>query len=256
MHLLVFQTPELPASLTTLSPWMDWLGVERDSVWAQLAGQRHRRFIKTHTPLDGLPFVPEVTYVVVARHPLDAAVSLYHQGENLDRTRIRQLTGQPEPAVAIPRPPLRQWLLDWVDRGSDPEEALDSLPGVLWHLSGAWLRRHEPNVVLVHYDDLAADLEGEMRRLARVLEIEVADGTWPALVRAATFEQMRSRADQVAPDALGVLKNRSRFFRRGSSGAGRDLLTSDELAQYTQRAARLAPADLLEWLHRADKAST
>ena len=36
------------------------------------------------------------TYLVTARHPLDMAVSLYHQGGNIDRARgVRQLTGQP-----------------------------------------------------------------------------------------------------------------------------------------------------------------
>ena len=33
----------------------------------------------------------------------------------------------------------------------------------MWHLSDAWARRGEPNVLLVHYDDLLADLEGQMR---------------------------------------------------------------------------------------------
>ena len=32
---------------------------------------------------------------MTARHPLDMAVSLYHQGDNIDRARLRQLTGQP-----------------------------------------------------------------------------------------------------------------------------------------------------------------
>ena len=45
-------------------------------VYAQLAEQRHRRFIKTHTPLDGIPLDPRVTYIVAARHPLDTFVSL------------------------------------------------------------------------------------------------------------------------------------------------------------------------------------
>lgn len=97
--LLVFQTPELPEPLADLSPWLDWLITPRDEVYARLSAQRHRRFIKTHTPLDGVPMAPEVTYIVVARHPLDMAVSLYHQGDNLDRERIRQLTGAPVPTA-------------------------------------------------------------------------------------------------------------------------------------------------------------
>src|ERR1043166_462721 len=76
--LLVFQTPRIPASISELSPWLDHLIAPREQVLALLAGQRHRRFIKTHTPLDGLPLDPRASYLVTARHPLDAAVSLYH----------------------------------------------------------------------------------------------------------------------------------------------------------------------------------
>jgi hypothetical protein len=127
--LLVLRTPDLPAPLGVLSPWLDWLVAPRDEVWAQLAAQRHRRFIKSHTPLDGLPLDPGVTYVVGARHPLDAAVSLYHHGDNLDRARMRELTGDGRPipddrdkgadeaegADPPPRRSVREWLLAWID---------------------------------------------------------------------------------------------------------------------------------------------
>ncbi len=56
--LLIFQAPELPAPLAQLSPWLDHLIVPREEVYAQLAAQEHRRFIKTHTPLDGIPLDP------------------------------------------------------------------------------------------------------------------------------------------------------------------------------------------------------
>jgi aryl sulfotransferase len=247
--LLVFRTPDLPAPLGVLSPWLDWLVAPMDEVAARLEAQHHRRFVKTHTPLDGLPLRPEVTYVVVARHPLDMAVSLYHQGDNIDRDRLSELTGHAA-GPPRPRPPLREWLLGWIDRESDPREDLDSLPGVLWHLSDAWARRREPNVVLVHYDDLSADLEGEMRRLAGRLGVDVPEAAWPELVAAARFDRMRAASDRLAPDAAGVLKDRSRFFRRGSSGAGREVLSDAELARYRKRAAALAPPDLLRWLHR------
>jgi aryl sulfotransferase len=44
------------------------------------------------------------------------------------------------------------------------------------------------------------------------------------------------------------------FFRRGSSGAGRELLTEREIDRYRERVAGLAPADLVEWLHRDERA--
>ncbi|MCX5069507.1 sulfotransferase domain-containing protein [Micromonospora lupini] len=249
--LLVLGTPELPASLTELSPWLDWLGEPRDAVYQRLATQPHRRFIKTHTPLDGVPLDPRVHYVVVARHPLDMAVSLYHQSGNLNRVRMAELTGHPVPAgPPRARPSAREWLPSWVDHEVDPRAELDSLPGVLWHLSDAWARRHEPNVELVHYDDLRADLGAQMRRLAERWDVQVPAERWPTLVEAATFDRMRERADQLAPDMLGVLRDRRAFFRQGGSGQGRTLLDGDALARYEERARALAPPDLLAWLHR------
>ncbi|HSE09806.1 MAG TPA: sulfotransferase domain-containing protein [Nocardioidaceae bacterium] len=247
--LLVFGTPDLPDRLATLSPWLDWLVVPKEDAFATLEAQQHRRFIKTHTPLDGVPLEPGVTYIVVARHPLDMAVSLYHQGANLDRQRMAELSGQPFVARG-PRPPVDDWLRSWVESDADPREELDSLPGVMWHLSDAWARRHDENVVLVHYDDLRRDLAGQMRRLAAQLHIDVPEEAWPRLVEAATFEQMSSRATDLAPDPSGVMKSHQAFFRAGSSGGGRALLTPAEEERYLQRAAELAPADLLAWLHR------
>jgi aryl sulfotransferase len=248
--LLVLQTPDLPAPLSSLSPWLDHLTVPRTDVYAQLEAQDHRRFIKTHTPLDGLPLDPRATYLVTARHPLDMAVSLYHQGENLDRERISQLLGQPrQDRATAPRPPLDEWLRSWIEADVDPRSHLDSLPGVLWHLTDAWSRRHQPNIVLIHYDWLSTDLETAMRHLARRLGIDVPNERWPDLVRAATFESMRAGADRLVPNASGILTSSAAFFRRGTSGSGLEVLTTDEVQRYLDRAAELAPADLLAWLH-------
>jgi hypothetical protein len=247
--LLVFAEPTLPAPLAELSPWLDHLITPREQVYAQLAAQRHRRFIKTHTPLDGVPLDPRVSYLVTARHPLDVAVSLYHHSANIDRARLRLLIGEPEPATPRPPlPPLRDWLLGWIADDSDPVTSLDSLPGLIWHLRDAWARRAEPNVTLVHYDNLSADLAGQMRWLAGRLAIDVPEHAWPALVRAATFESMSGSADRLVPTA-GIFKSNAAFFRRGSSGAGREILSDAELAAYHARVAALAPPDLLAWLH-------
>ena len=120
----------------------------------------------------------------------------------------------------------------------------------MWHLADAWTRRGEPNIVLMHYADLCADLEGEMRHLGGRLGIDVSEARWPELVGAARFEQMRARADRLVPDTAGGHKVPARFFRRGSSGAGREMLSSDEVAHDRARTEHMAPPDLLSWLHR------
>jgi aryl sulfotransferase len=246
--LLVFGTPELPEPLGRLSPWLDHLVASRAAVLERLEQQHWRRIIKTHTPLDGIPIDARAHYIVVARHPLDMAVSLYHQGDNIDRTRLAELTGAREPS-ARPRRSAHDWLVAWIAADADPRQEMDSLAGVLWHLSDAWRRRDESNVTLVHYDDLSADLGGQMRRLADRLGIVVEQSTWPGLVRAATFEQMRANASSLIPDSSGILKDEKAFFRRGHSGAGRELLSEDELRAYQQRVSTLAAPDLLSWLH-------
>jgi hypothetical protein len=90
---------------------------------------------------------------------------------------------------------------DW-----SPRCSLDSLTGVFRHLTGAWPMRGTPNIVLVHYDDLVKDLEGEMRRLAGPLSITVPEERWPVLVRASTFGEMRARADTLVSDPLAPSK--------------------------------------------------
>jgi aryl sulfotransferase len=59
---------------------------------------------------------------------------------------------------------------------------------------------------------------------------------------------MKNNADKHVP-THGILKSNAAFFRRGTSGAGCEVLTEEELARYHARAARLAAPDLLTWLH-------
>jgi aryl sulfotransferase len=257
--LLVLGTPDLPAPLADLSPWVDHTVEPVADVVARLEAQRHRRFVKTHTPLDGIPLDDRATYVVVCRHPLDLAVSLYHQGDNLDRQRLAELTGVPVRPSA-PRPDLHDWLLGWTRKETTALEEPDSLVGVLHHVTDAWSRAGGPAggatghpsaaVVLVHYADLLADLPGQMRRLAARLGIPVSEERFPDLVEAATFARMRARSGLLAPNSLGVLKQDAAFFRSGRSGTGREVLDAPELAAYDTRVSTLAPPDVVAWLHR------
>ena len=121
------------------------------------------------------------------------------------------------------------------------------------HLQSFWSAPDDLDVVMLHYDDLKADLPGEMRRLADRLGIEVPEDRWPQLVDAASLESMRSRADQMVPGAgRDQWHDPARFFNKGISGQWREVLDDDDVARYAERVRSLASPDLVEWLHHAD----
>src|SRR5436305_10851369 len=74
--LLVHQSPDLPLPLTKLSRWLDRVTQPIEDVRVEFEAQPYRRIIKTHTPLDGIPFFEEVSYVFCGRDPRDAYLSM------------------------------------------------------------------------------------------------------------------------------------------------------------------------------------
>lgn len=257
--LLIFQEPVLTQPLSVHSPFLDVLARARRDVVADLEAQRHRRFIKTHTPLDGLPLDASVTYICVGRDPRDAALSLENHRKNFDLASFMATWdaapaidgANSEPMDMLPRPDSawqRFWL--WVDDDTPPIGRA-SLRGMLHHLQTFWDAPDGVDVVLLHYDDLRTDLEGQMRALADRLGITVPERHWPALVNAASFDEMRARAALTAPDAHdGVWRDNQRFFNRGTSGQWRDLLDDDDLRRYRARANAIGPCDVVDWVHR------
>ena len=252
--LLVFDGPELPAPLEQLSPWVDMLDRPIDEVRAVLDGQRHRRVIKSHTPLDGLPMRDDVHYVVVGRDPRDVAISWEHHMANLDVGRFLELRSQVVDPADDWFPPLVPVPDDPADRfrhflASDAEGEMN-LATVLHHLAVGWRHRHLPNVHLVHYADLRRDLPGSLFDLGRRLDFPITPGRAEELAAEASLERMRARAEEVVPSAsLGIWRDPSCFIRTGGSGEWRSLATPADEAAYRGRIAELIPADLAAWVH-------
>jgi hypothetical protein len=259
--LLVFQTPDLPAPLDLLSPWLDMQTRPSAEVHADLAAQTHRRFIKTHTPHDGLPHDDRVTYICVGRDPRDVALSWDNHMANTDLVRLMtardQAVGNRDLAELMPDGLPEQseteigrfW--EWADAPPFAGPRGESLAALVHHITTFWSRRDDPNVMMLHYDDLKADLDGQMRMVSAQLGIPVDERRWPALVEAATFDRMRANADRVAPDTSNAIwQDNRQFFHRGTSGQWRTLLDDEGLDRYFARFAELAPDDVARWLHR------
>lgn len=258
--LLVLQEPVLTQPLSVLSPWLDMLSRARHDVVADLDAQRHRRFIKTHTPLDGLPLDPSITYVCVGRDARDVALSMDNHWDNMDMDAFmlaRDAAAAADGIVletAAPVPPPadsergRFWR--WVDDDTPPVNVGSSLLRTMRHVQTFWDAPEAIDVVMLHFDDLKTDLPRQMRTLADRLTIAVPDDRWPELVAAATFDEMRARATLIAPNAnQGTWRDNERFFNRGTSGQWRDLLDGDDLERYRTRVRAIGPSDLVDWMH-------
>lgn len=126
-----------------------------------------------------------------------------------------------------------------------------SLASTLQLLSSFWPVRERPNVVMMHYGDLQADLEGQMRALADRLGIVVPASRWHELVAAATFDSMRARANDLVPNKTnGIWLDNQQFFHHGTSGRWRTLLADEDLVRYAGRVAELADPELSTWVHQ------
>jgi hypothetical protein len=259
VSLLVFDGPDMPGPMSRVSPWLDQTIRPIQEVVATLDDQDHRRFIKTHTPLDGLVLDDRVTYIGVGRDPRDAAVSMLFQSANMDANRMRVLheaAVPPHERFAPPGADIDRHLSpleafhDWMERPIMPPEGMGSLATVLHHFGSVWHRRHLPNVAAFHYVDYQVDLVGELVRLGQVLGFDLGRDRAEELVEHATLDSMRARASEFAPNSIdGIWRSDERFFRAGGRGEWREIFTEAEHLRYNHRAAQLAPRDLLAWAH-------
>ncbi len=254
--LLIFGKQTFPNTLDLVSPWLDMLTRQLEAVVRDLDAQQHRRFMKSHAPLDGLPFDERVTYICIGRDPRDVALSLDHHTANMDveafllarymAVGLDDLAGLTAEKAIIRSESEHERFWQWVEASASP-----GLRAMIHHLRTFWEMRERPNVMLLHYDELKADLEGQMRRLAIRLGLKVPEQTWPELVQAATFEEMSRRADEIVPNSTEALwHDNARFFHQGRTGQWQRLLDENDLRRYRDRISKLADPELAVWMHQ------
>jgi aryl sulfotransferase len=242
---LMWPEGDAPGAVMTLSPWIEFELIPIEVVLETLRAQTGRRFMKTHTPADGIPFFPDAKYVVVGRDGRDAFMSLCN---HMERFKARDLLNARAAADGVPPMPgwtgdVHGFFRDWLES-----------PIHFEHLGSFWARRSDSRLYLLHYNDLKADLAGEMRRLAEWLGISVPEAKWPAVVERCTFEAMRERGSEIGPFEIAFEGGAKGFIFKGTNGRWRDVLTPDELAAYAKRVRELVPPDAAAWIERGRSA--
>lgn len=250
---LLFPDDDMPAPASELSPWLDFRMFPLELVLGQLDAQEHRRFIKTHTPLDGLPYFPQAKYVCVSRDPRDVFMSLLnHWGSHTDAfyMGINSTPGRVGDEFPHFNPDIKATWRDWITR-SWFEWEIGGYP--YWsHMSYAltfWKYRHLDNILMVHFNDLRADLGSEMRRIANFLEIDVPAEKWDAVVRRCTFEEVKKNPGKVVGEGIAFAfeGGADTFINKGTNRRWVGVLDEEDLALYEEAMAKL-PEDFRHWL--------
>jgi hypothetical protein len=253
--MLIFDSTDLGAPIGRISPWLDMLTRSEAEVFALLEAQTHRRFIKTHTPLDGVPRHDSVTYIAVVRHPLDVALSDRDHSANMRMERAEELltaaVGEDRyapPGTDEPPEDPAEYLRWFIDNEEPPTgSGPHGLDDYSQQVGTYWQARRDSNVHLFHYADLWADRDAEMRRVASALDIPIDERRWPEFVEAAGLDSMRARAAETAPDAhMGLWVAPDKFFRSGGTRDWASLLGADDVAHFGERLKTLA-GHAAEW---------
>ena len=229
-----------------LSPWLDLRVPPKEVKLPEVEKQTHRRFLKTHLPVDALVFSPKARYIYIGRDGRDVAWSMYNHHANANQLWYEALNDTPGrvgPPIEPPTDSVRQYFLDWLARDGFP----------FWpfweNIRSWWAIRHLPNVLLLHFADLKKDMPGEIRRIAAFLDIAIDEGKSGAIVEHCSFDYMKAHAAASTP--LGGVfwdGGAETFVHKGTNGRWRDTLSAEESAAYERRAlAELGP-DCAEWL--------
>ena len=238
---LLWPAGDAPGERNDRSPWIDARFAPLDTVLDQLDRQHHRRFIKTHSPADCAPIFEQCRYITVYRDGRDALMSWANHRANMRDDLIESLN------ASAAREGLRQ-LPIW---DGDMDELFDQWEmncSPIEHLASWWPMRGEEFVCFVHYNDLSADLDGEMRRIAEFLEIDVPADLWSETVDRCRLDRMRDEAAQSKRLNMIFEGGAESFFYKGTNGRWRDGLTEAQLERYDDMVADELVTDAAGWL--------
>ncbi len=232
--------------VAAMSPWLDLRVPPKDVKLAAVEAQTHRRFIKTHLPVDALLFSPKAKYIYIGRDGRDVIFSLYNHHANATEDWYRALNGSPgRVGPPIPRPPddIRQYYREWLMGDGYP----------FWpffeHVRSWWEVRHLPNVMLLHFSRMKQDLPGEIRRIATFLDIPIDAARLPAIVEHCSFDYMKKNAGKTVPAGGAFWEGgAATFIHKGVNGRWRDVLSPDEIGAYEVKARAELDEPCAAWL--------
>ncbi len=237
--MLIFGDPAVNPGIGTTSRWLDSKFNDEDEVLGFLEAQTQRRYIKTHTPLDGITYDESCIYLAVYRHPID----VFFSGQNhIKNMKSNSFGHQISDDV---NKDFQTWVSQSTSLNQDIGDTLESL--VVHYLSFAkW--QSLPNIHIFHYADMTHDLRHTVSVVSDMLDCGFGDELIDAITSAATFSKMKKNAAKYAPSAdRDIWKDNAQFFESGTSNKWEGVLNETSLLMYKNRMSELLTANEQTW---------
>ena len=229
-----------------MSPWIDLRVPPKEVKLPEVEAQQHRRFVKTHLPVDALVFSEKAKYVYIGRDGRDVVWSMYNHHANANEKwygALNETPGRVGPPIGPPAETVHQYFRDWFAQDGHP----------FWpfweNVRSWWAIRDLPNVYMLHFSNLKADMPTEIRKIASFLDIPVDESNWNAIVEHCTFDYMKANATKSVP--LGGAfwdGGATTFVNKGTNGRWTETLTESEIAAYEQKALDELGQECAQWI--------
>lgn len=243
-QMLFGPNPDLPTS--QISPWVDLRIPPKAFKLSELEAQAHRRFLKSHLPVDALVFSPKAKYLYIGRDGRDVVWSLHNHHLNGNEAYYEVLNNSPGlvgPPMERCDPDIHRYWQTWFERDGHPHWSL-------WdNVRSWWAIRDLPNVKMIHFNDLKRDMRGQMAEIAEFLAIEVDPNDWDDIALYCSFDWMRAHGDKAVPLGGAIWEGGvSTFINKGVNGRWQSVLSDAESAAYEERAKVELGEECARWL--------
>ena len=177
---------------------------------------------KTHSPSQLVPWKGGLNalrskVIVVVRNPNDAAVSLYHH--TMDSNDKWKFSGDFDDF-------LHMFMDGNVESGSYWE----------WYSNWWAANAHNPDTILwVKFEDLKADLRGQVERISDFLGCELSQSELDLVSQASTFEAMKAQQKTIdAKKEAEGKRIKKNHIRRGKVGTWREVFAESHITAFDE----------------------
>ena len=238
--------PDPDLAVAEMSPWLDLRVPPKHVKLPEVEAQTHRRFLKTHLPVDALRFSDNAKYIYLGRDGRDVMWSMYNHHANANSLWYEALNDTPGLVGQPIEPPpadICQYFREWLDRDGYPFWSY-------WeNVRSWWAIRDLPNVKMIHFAELKRDMPGMMREIADFLGVEIDPTDWSEIELYCSFDWMKANAVKATP--LGGKfwdSGAETFINKGVNGRWQETLPAEDSIAYEARALAELGEECANWL--------